>query len=136
MSLGLGLALGSLLAVASFLLTGRDPTVALSLFLVLVLVLVTATIGGILIPVLLEKVGIDPRRTRLERDLHDPSAMEPVPCRNPGCACPGTGTSEYCSASCASAANGLIAPAGCACGHPKCSPFPELAELEKAEGSD
>lgn len=59
-SVGLGLALGSMLGVVAFLLTGQSPAVALALFLVLVLVLVTATIGGTLIPVLLQRLGIDP----------------------------------------------------------------------------
>jgi magnesium transporter len=59
-SIGMGLALGALLGAAAFLLAGRDPTVSVSLFLVLVLVLVTATIGGTLIPIVLEKLGIDP----------------------------------------------------------------------------
>jgi magnesium transporter len=59
-SIGMGAALGVLLGIAAFLLTGRDPAVAASLFLVLVLVLVTAAIGGTLIPVALQKVGVDP----------------------------------------------------------------------------
>jgi magnesium transporter len=59
-SIGLGVALGLLLGLSAFLLTGQDPAVALSLFLVLVLVLVTATIGGTLIPIALQKIGVDP----------------------------------------------------------------------------
>lgn len=59
-SLGMGVALGALLAAAALLLTGGDPAVATALFLVLVLVLVIATLGGTLIPLALEKVGIDP----------------------------------------------------------------------------
>jgi magnesium transporter len=59
-SLGMGLALGALLGGAAFLLAGRDPMVALSLFLVLLIVLVAAALGGTLIPIVLDKLGIDP----------------------------------------------------------------------------
>jgi magnesium transporter len=59
-SIGMGVALGALLGLCAFLLTGRDPAVAAALFVVLVLVLVISAIGGTLIPLGLEKVGIDP----------------------------------------------------------------------------
>lgn len=59
-SIGMGVALGVLLGVCAFLLAGRNPTVSVSLFLVLVLVLVTAAIGGTLIPMGLQKIGVDP----------------------------------------------------------------------------
>ena len=49
---------------------------------------------------------------------------EDTPCRNPGCGCPSTATSEYCSAACARAAVGDIPPAECGCGHAECRSQP------------
>lgn len=45
-------------------------------------------------------------------------------CRNPGCRCPRTDDSEYCSAACARAALGDIGPADCGCGHAGCAAAP------------
>lgn len=59
-SAGMGLALGALLAVAAFALTGRDATLASLVFVVLVLVLAIAAVGGSLIPIALQKLGLDP----------------------------------------------------------------------------
>lgn len=59
-SLGMGLALGSLLGAAAFFSTGGNATFGLLLFLVMLLVLMTAAIGGTVIPIVLEKVGVDP----------------------------------------------------------------------------
>ena len=42
-------------------------------------------------------------------------------CRNPGCDCRATRSSEYCSAACARSANGGIPSAPCDCGHRNCA---------------
>ncbi|HKK93242.1 MAG TPA: magnesium transporter, partial [Longimicrobiales bacterium] len=59
-SVGMGLALGALLGLAAFISSGGDHRLAGLLFVVLVLVLVAAAIGGTLMPLALEKLGVDP----------------------------------------------------------------------------
>jgi magnesium transporter len=59
-SIGMGLALGALLGIAAFALSGGDASLGVALFVVLLLVLATAAIGGTLVPIALAKLGIDP----------------------------------------------------------------------------
>ena len=58
-SIGMGLALGALLGLAGFFSSGGDATLGWLLFLVMVLVLITAAIGGTVIPLILENLGVD-----------------------------------------------------------------------------
>lgn len=52
-------------------------------------------------------------------------AENPRKCAHPGCECPVTGSSEYCSDACEEA--GSLEDEPCTCGHPACVSAQETA---------